>query len=517
MPLRKIPEKSAMSVIPEHILQRLRTCTNFPTPPAVAMKVLQLAQDPEIELSAVAAAVSADPAIAAKVMRIANSAMYARRRQSTNLRQALITLGLNATLTLALSYTLVRTLRTASTGGFDFAAYWRRTALSSAWGKLLATELDRPDAEEVFLAALLQDLGMLVIDKVWPEVYDGISPFKIEHSRICQHEQNCIGSDHPAIGAALLAIWNMPAKLVQAVKFSHDAGGIALDSNDKMFVRTVALSGELSDVWLGGDDAVALRRVGQQVQQQLGIAPSRLGEMFDLVREQLPVAEELFQMDLYDAVQLQDMTDAARETLVVRNLHQINEAQDLQRRTNRLEEENTELKTENVRDALTNAHNRRYFEESLAREFETAAKHSWPLSIVFIDIDRFKQVNDGFGHQAGDAVLVAVAALLSETLRDTDIVARYGGDEFVLLLPGVDATQADSVGTRVCEGVRARKVETTSGSSIGITLSLGIATLDSQNPFDSPNALLAAADSALYHSKRNGRDRYTCYDTIEAA
>ena len=132
------------------------------------MRVLQLAQNPDIDLGKVADAVSADPAIAAKVMRIANSAMYARRRQSTNLRQALITLGLNATLTLALSFTLVTALKRSSTGGFDFQAYWRRTILSAAWGKLLATELGRRDAEEIFLASLLQDLGMLVVDKLWP-------------------------------------------------------------------------------------------------------------------------------------------------------------------------------------------------------------------------------------------------------------------------------------------------------------------------------------------------------------
>src|SRR5690606_28189702 len=100
-----------MDELPEHILQRLKTCTTFPTPPPVAMQVVQLAQNPEIDLGLVAQVVSADPAIAAKVMRIANSAMYARRRQSANLRQALVVLGLNATLTLALSFTLVSTLR----------------------------------------------------------------------------------------------------------------------------------------------------------------------------------------------------------------------------------------------------------------------------------------------------------------------------------------------------------------------------------------------------------------------
>ncbi len=505
-----------MTQVPDHILQRLRTCTNFPTPPPVAMRVLQLAQDPEIELARVADAVSADPAIAAKVMRIANSAMYARRRQSSNLRQALITLGLNATLTLALSFTLVSALN-RPTGGFNYQAYWRRTILSAAWGKLLATELGRRDAEEVFLASLLQDLGMLVIDKLWPEVYEGIAPFKIEHARICQHEQNCIGSDHRSIGAALLKIWNMPASLVQGVQHSHDPGAAGVEGEDKPFVRAIALSGVLSGVWLGARNDPALRRVGQQAHKFLGIQPNRLGELFDLVREQLPVAEELFQMDLYDAGQLQDITDAAKETLMVHNLRQIGRREDLEQSKKQLEEENIELKVENVWDPLNNAHNRRYFEQSLDREFQTAAKQAWPLSVVFIDLDKFKQINDSYGHQTGDAILQTVAQLLRESLRDSDIVARYGGDEFVLLLPGTDARLAHEVGIRLCEGVRARSIQAPDGQRVGVTLSLGVATCDSQTRFNNPKELLAAAGSALYHSKREGRNRHTCYETIRAA
>jgi diguanylate cyclase (GGDEF)-like protein len=106
---------------------------------------------------------------------------------------------------------------------------------------------------------------------------------------------------------------------------------------------------------------------------------------------------------------------------------------------------------------------------------------------------------------------------LRDTLRESDIVARYGGDEFVLLLPGLDAEQANRVGKRVCEAARTRKAQTTDGRSVGITLSLGVVTFDSQNQFDSPKALLAAADSALYESKSAGRDRHTCYKPNKAA
>jgi diguanylate cyclase (GGDEF)-like protein len=511
------PAPAESPVAPE-ILQRLRLCTSFPTPPPVAMQVVQLAQNPDIDLAKVADAVSADPAIAAKVMRIANSAMYARRRQSANLRQALIVLGLNATLTLALSFTLVSTLKRNPPKGFDFRAYWRRTVLCATWGKLLATETGRRDAEEVFLASLLQDLGMLAIDRIWPEVYAGITAFGLEHARLAQHERNCIGTDHPHVGAALLVLWNMPAHLGRAVQHSHDPGAAGVEAEERPFARTVALAGELADAWLASrDNEVALRRIGQQVHKQLGILPNRLAELFDQIRVQLPVAESIFEMDLFDATQLQDITDTAREILIVRNLHALSEVQDLHNKTTRLEEENIELKAESARDALTEVYNRRYFEEAVAREFETASRHAWPLSVVFVDLDKFKEINDTFGHQAGDAVLVAVARLLGEVLRDTDIVARYGGDEFVLLLPGVDSVQADVVGQRLIETAHGRTVRLSDGRQLGITLSVGIATCDSQHRFPAASDLLAAADAALYHSKRNGRDRYTCYDTIRAA
>ena len=90
-------------------------------------------------------------------------------------------------------------------------------------------------------------------------------------------------------------------------------------------------------------------------------------------------------------------------------------------------------------------------------------------------------------------------------------MSRYGGDEFVLLLPGVDAAQANSVADRICATARTRKATIADGKQVGITLSLGVATCDADNQFESAQALLAAADSALYNSKRSGRDRHTLY------
>jgi len=505
-----------MASIPEDIIQRLQTCTNFPSPPPVALKVIELAQDPNTDLRLVADTCSGDPSIAAKIMKIANSALYGSRRESTNLRQALIVLGLNATLTLALSFTLVSSLRRDPPKGFDFLAYWRRAILSATWGKLLATELNQQFAEEVFISSLLQDIGMLATDRILPETYQDISPLKIDHAKLKQHEIETNGADHAAIGGWLLDSWNMPEQLVRAVTHSHDVEANDIESKRRMYIRIVAMSGQLADTWMSGGDEVALQRMAVVAEKYLGIIPNRMAEMFDVIREQLPIAADLFEMDLFEEKQLGDITDAAREILMIRNLHALSDAVDLQKKASILQSENVVLRQETTLDGLTGVGNRRYFEESLSKEFESAARHKWPLSLIFVDIDYFKEINDSYGHPAGDEILREIAKMITGTLRSEDVIARYGGDEFVVLLPGSDNEAAGKVAARLVDQAEdcGAPIE---GQDISPTLSLGVVTMDGSDSFDTPQDLLAAADQALYHSKKSGRNQHTCYDKIKAA
>jgi len=482
----------------------------------VALKVIELAQDPNTDLRIVADTCSGDPAIAAKIMKIANSALYVSRRESTNLRQALIVLGLNATLTLALSFTLVTGLRRDPPKGFDFLSYWRRAILAATWGKLLATELKLPFAEEVFIASLLQDIGMLVIDRIAPETYQDVSPLQLDHEKLVQHEINQFGIDHAAAGSWLLNSWNMPEQLVRAIAHSHDCEAADIESERRMFVRVVAMSGQLADVWLSGSDEVALQRIAASAEKFLGISPNQLVEMFELIKEQLPVTTELFEMDLFEEQQLAEITEAAREILMIRNLHALSDASHLQKKASILQSENKILRQETTLDGLTGVGNRRFFEESLVKEFESANRHNWPLSLIFVDIDNFKLINDLNGHPVGDEVLRGIARMITAALRSEDIIARYGGDEFVVLLPGCDAEMASKVADRlVSEAVNCGVV--LKSTEINPTLSMGVVTMNATNQFKTSKNLLAAADEALYCSKKAGRNRHTCYAKIKVA
>jgi len=155
-------------------------------------------------------------------------------------------------------------------------------------------------------------------------------------------------------------------------------------------------------------------------------------------------------------------------------------------------------------DGLTGLWNRRQFELRASQELERATRFGERFSIVLVDLDDFKAVNDGFGHLTGDAVLVETARRLVTHTREVDTVARYGGEEFVLLLPQTEGLGALNVAQKVCEELAGAPIEAEAGD-ISITMSAGVA-CHPQNG-DSLEALLAAADSALYAAKAAGKNR----------
>jgi diguanylate cyclase (GGDEF)-like protein len=158
-----------------------------------------------------------------------------------------------------------------------------------------------------------------------------------------------------------------------------------------------------------------------------------------------------------------------------------------------------------TRDGLTRIFNQKYFLDSLRKEFAYCLRHRVPLSLVMFDLDHFKDVNDTYGHPAGDLVLQQVAQRVSETVRQEDLFARYGGEEFCLMLREAAADKAIRCAER-CRKAVERAPYDFNGTPILVTISLGVATLlDAE--YSQPEDLLAAADSYLYRAKTRGRNR----------
>jgi len=147
----------------------------------------------------------------------------------------------------------------------------------------------------------------------------------------------------------------------------------------------------------------------------------------------------------------------------------------------------------------------------LETEFSCAMDQGWPLTLVLVDLDQFKLVNDTYGHQAGDEVLRQAAVLLSACARDTDIVARYGGEEFVLLLPGTGMRGAKIVCERMVKAFRETYHKVSDDQEVVVTVSIGFTVHGEVTRFTSTQAFLRAADLALYAAKAEGRDRVVVY------
>ena len=177
----------------------------------------------------------------------------------------------------------------------------------------------------------------------------------------------------------------------------------------------------------------------------------------------------------------------------------------LDAQTHELSQSEARLRALSVRDTLTGLFNRRYLEETLTRELDRATRNQSPVGVMLIDIDGFKLVNDTHGHAAGDAMLRELGALLQASARGSDVACRYGGEEFVLLLPQAAREVTRQRAETLRAGAKRLAVNYPDLPNEPITLSIGVAAYPADGA--TPDALLKSADDALYRAKREGRDR----------
>jgi diguanylate cyclase (GGDEF)-like protein len=163
------------------------------------------------------------------------------------------------------------------------------------------------------------------------------------------------------------------------------------------------------------------------------------------------------------------------------------------------------LRQQSLRDPLTGLYNRRFLEEYLVHERVRATRKNRPLSVIMLDIDHFKRVNDTFGHDAGDAVLRRMGLVLQGHVRGSDIACRIGGEEFALLLPEASLVIAYQRAERILDTVRHMQIKHRGQTLGAITVSLGVAAFPKHG--DTPEALIRAADQALYQAKQGGRNK----------
>jgi diguanylate cyclase (GGDEF)-like protein len=440
-----------------------------------------------------------DPVVSARILRVANSPIYGMTRSVDNLTQAITLLGVNETTALALGVSIIESLRDRSPGGLKLPDYWRRSLATATGARAIAKTLKLPSADRYFLAGLLQDLGMLIIDVAFPDVYRRPDADPQDHHAITRIEHSVLGADHTRIGACQLQRWNLPEPFLYAAYCSHAPDAYRVPSEYQPLVNAVYVAALVADVWWRSDWDVQISLATSEANRLFAIDPPRFAELLATDTSMLKEAAPAFDVPLGDATSLDATLAKATELVSNRTLASMQQVAELRACSKTLADNTRQLEAITRRDKITGLCNRTYFDKVLAADYDKAVATGAPLSVAFAVLDGLRAINDSGGHPAGDDVIRQFAAILNDVADAGKTVARYGDNEFVIALPDTSPGAAQRIGAQLVAAVNKLSI---SGTRVGI--SVGIATCDASRRFESSRALLAAADAAIAVAEAKG-------------
>lgn len=277
----------------------------LPTLPAVAMQLVALARSSTAGVSDLVDVVAPDPAISIALVRRANAASSARASPAETLSQAVSYLGFEPARTLALSASLVPELARTGQPAFCYRPYWRRSLIAGVCARAIAKRLWPKQVEQLGLAALVQDIGILALAQTTLSVYNALDVGSFTHRRAIQHERHAIHDDHAAVGGWLLERWGFPAEMVRAVRLSNNlAWWKAVNDEGADFAAGVMASGLLADLWTSRG-TTEVQEKQSDVIALLRLPWSEIIEIFTEAASDIPRMEALAGMTIDDIGQLQ--------------------------------------------------------------------------------------------------------------------------------------------------------------------------------------------------------------------
>ena len=490
------------------LMEKLIKAEAIPSPPGVALEIVRLNRDEDVDIERLAAVVERDPAIVAKLLKMANSASFGRPGQISDIHQAIVTLGLRSVNMLALSFSVVAVASGRSRTDFDYPRFWTATGVTATAARVLAGRFQPRLKDEAFLAGLLANFAQLVIAEAAPGEYAKVAAAVGRRGEaLLEAERRVYGADHAAIGEELLRGWGLPERVARAVGAHHDPDAIGDDdAPTRDLARIVCVADSWGELYSAGEVERDARRLTEVAERHLGADVEALQELLHTVGEAVPEMMELLAIDAVDPVALAEVRVQATEQLVRESLALNQQIGAVASSVERLRSEKQALEEKATTDPLTGLRNRGFFDETLAGELERAAQDGHPLGLLILDIDHFKSVNDTYGHRAGDELLRAVAAAIADEAAEDETVCRYGGEEMAVIAPGATPERLRERAERLRAVIAGTAIEA-GGERVARTVSVGgCVALDVSGPEIAPT-LIEKADGELYRAKSGGRNR----------
>ena len=498
----------------QQLAEGIRQCPSLPTLPAIAMQVLDLAQRQDADIAEIARLIAKDPALSGKILRTVNSTFYGRSQAVGTISHALVILGLQSVKTLVLGFSLVTNLSHPKPGAFKHVSYWRRSIFAATAARTLAGRINLVQHEEAFLAALLSDIGMLVMDRVIGPSYGEVFAKAQCHQELAAAEQSALGMDHAEAAGVLAAHWKLPPLLATPMANHHHPEQVQ-DPSLRKLSELVHLAGRCADVFVDPSAAAAIADVRKLCQDRHGLTGGDADGLLDEIGKKTKEVAGLFEINIGSPGDYEAILKKANETLVEITLQSqqqattfAQQATALKERASSLVHQNHQLHRAATMDALTGLANLARFDAFLAEEFAAALRSGRPLALLMMDVDKFKCVNDAHGHPAGDQVLRYLGHLLGAAARAADLAARYGGEELCLVLPNTARPTAAAIAESIRRAIAARPIALNGAAvaALAVTASIGVAIVEPAIPLRQPAHLLKAADLAVYAAKRAGRN-----------
>ena len=487
---------------------------HLPSPPALAVRLIELVKKEHyVKLAEV---IRLDPALAARVLAIANSPLYRGGQQEINsLERAISLLGTELIKNIALSFVVARDLRPKGFQEFtfDFDHFWKRAVSQAVAARLLGLILKEKE-EHLFTSALLMDIGIIVFYLLLGDEYLQVFDEKlVSRTPLREIEEAFYGFSHEALGAYLLKKWQLPEHIVEDTRYHHQWDKAPQKYHTHALILYYA--DLIGGVYFGYNSTEKYQKILKEVPRFLKLSEAETVELidrvalesrgifafFDLPQEKIPAYSEILQESKAELEKL-----SISYVFLLRQLEE--EKKRVEKLASKLKIANEKLQKLSILDGLTELYNHRYFQERLQEEFERAKRYQHSLSLIILDIDYFKKINDTYGHLCGDFVLRELSRIIRGSLRETDIAARYGGEEFAIILPETEVRGASVLGERLRLQVEKHSFQL-DGISIRITISLGVASILPAKTSKTLRDLIETADKALYYSKAHGRNRLT--------
>ena len=413
------------AAIPEPVQEALARCDQLPARPGVAAAILKLAQDPSATLVHFAETVSDDAQIEDTLLRLANSLVYGRGREADNPRQAISLLGLNETLNLSLSVSLLKSLRRPPAGAqLNYSLFWRRALTTAAAARHVAERVPKIDPADAFLAGLLCNSGMIVIDTAYPSVYRDCS--QPDHLETRRKEAAKLGADHSIVGAWLLIEWGLSEEIAKGVAGHHAEEALTQLEDGPTLSGILATAEAVTDIFWDKASVVMVEELSRLAYQSLGIGTATLTRLLGSVLEETVQTAQVFGINLGNADRLDEALSSA-----VGELEGLGQIADLKRETAGTVPRPRPVRRDDTFEAL---------HPTLRAEFELARRQGWPLTVIYM-----QPKQDDPPGELTDALYLQLVA----NTRESDFVARYGASGSLAVLPAYSEDAARYVVRRV--------------------------------------------------------------------